>query len=51
MCYDYELEYLVRRAEAARKELQKTEQRSKGIPASPKPSAPTEVPEEKPVPA
>jgi len=51
MCYDYELEYLVRRAEEARKELKKAEERNKGIPASPKPSAPVEVPEEKPVPA
>ncbi|HWM43073.1 MAG TPA: hypothetical protein VNP36_11595 [Burkholderiales bacterium] len=46
MCYDYELEYLVRRAEEARKELQKTDPREK-----PKPAAPVEVPEEKPVPA
>ncbi len=46
MCYDYELEYLVRRAEEARKEAKKTEQREK-----PKPAAPVEVPEEKPVPA
>jgi hypothetical protein len=44
MCYDYELEYLVRRAEEARKELKKAEAQSK-------PAAPAEVPEEKPVPA
>jgi hypothetical protein len=41
MCYDYEFEYLVRRAEEARKELQKTEQ----------PKEPVEAPEENPVPA
>jgi hypothetical protein len=46
MCYDYELEYLARRAEEARKELKKAEERSK-----PQPAAPVEVPEEKPVPA
>ena len=45
MCYDYELEYLVRRAEEARKELKKAEERK------PQPAAPVEVPEEKPVPA
>ena len=44
MCYDYELEYLVRRAEEARKEL-------KQAPEKPKPAAPVEAPEEKPVPA
>lgn len=44
MCYDYELEYLVRRAEEARKEVKKTEEREK-------PATPIEVPEEKPVPA
>jgi hypothetical protein len=47
MCYDYELEYLVRRAEEARKEVKKTEQQRE----NPKPAAPVEVPEEKPVPA
>ena len=46
MCYDYELEYLVRRAEEARKELKKAEERDK-----PKPAAPTETPQETPVPA
>jgi hypothetical protein len=46
MCYDYELDYLARRAEEARKELKKAEERDR-----PKPAAPVEVPEEKPVPA
>ena len=46
MCYDYELEYLARRAEEARKELKKAEERDK-----PKPTAPAEVPQETPVPA
>ena len=46
MCYDYELDYLVRRAEEARKELRKAEEQAK-----PKPAAPVEIPEEKPVPA
>jgi hypothetical protein len=49
MCYDYELEYLVRRAEEARKELKKAEERTK-----PKPAAPVEAPQpggqEEPVP-
>jgi len=49
MCYDYELEYLVRRAEEARKELKKAEERNK-----PKPAAPAEAPQpsgqEEPVP-
>lgn len=49
MCYDYELEYLVRRAEEARKELKKAEERTK-----PKPAAPAEAPQpgsqEEPVP-
>jgi hypothetical protein len=48
MCYDYELDYLVRRAEEARKELKKAEEQAK---VKPKPAAPVEVPEEKPVPA
>jgi hypothetical protein len=43
MCYDYDLEYLARRAEEARKELKKTEEQQPPVPA--------EVPEEKPVPA
>ena len=52
MCYEYELEYQLRRAEEARKELKKAEeQRGRGIPASPKPAAPAEAPEETPVPA
>ena len=38
MCYDYELEYLVRRAEEARKEL-------KQAPEKPKPAAPAEAPQ------
>ena len=46
MCYDYEIDYLVRRVEEARKELQKAQEREKQ-----KPAAPVEVPEEKPVPA
>ena len=41
MCYDYEFEYLVRRAEEERKELKKTEQ----------PVQPVETPEEQPAPA
>jgi hypothetical protein len=51
MCYDYELDYLVRRAEEARKELKQAEERKKELAASPKPAAPVEVAEEKPVPA
>jgi hypothetical protein len=46
MCYDYEFEYLARRAEEARKELKKTQEKKE-----PQPAAPVEVPEEKPVPA
>ena len=42
MCYDYELEYLVRRAEEARKELKQADQ--------PQPAKPAQAPEEKPVP-
>jgi hypothetical protein len=49
MCYDYELDYLARRAEEARRELKKAEERSK-----PKPAAPAEAPkpsgQEEPVP-
>ena len=49
MCYDYELDYYLRRAEEARKELKKAEQQSK-----PRPAAPTEAPkpagQEEPVP-
>jgi len=49
MCYDYELGYLARRAEEARKELKKAEERNK-----PKPAAPAEAPQpggqEEPVP-
>ncbi|MGH8690343.1 MAG: hypothetical protein ACREUS_04875 [Burkholderiales bacterium] len=48
MCYDYELEYYLRRAEEARKELKKAEDRK------PKPAAPAEAPQpagqEEPVP-
>jgi hypothetical protein len=47
MCYDYELEYLARRAEEARKELKKAEEQRQRQ----KTPAPVEVPEEKPVPA
>jgi hypothetical protein len=47
MCYDYELDYLARRAEEARKELEKAEEQRKKH----QPAAPVEVPEEKPVPA
>jgi hypothetical protein len=39
MCYEYELEYQLRRAEEARKELKKAEERNK-----PKPAAPAEAP-------
>jgi hypothetical protein len=53
MCYEYELEYQLRRAEEARKELKKAEERRKG-PATPKPAAPAEAPQpggqEEPVP-
>ena len=49
MCYDYELEYLARRAEEARRELKKAEERNK-----PKPATPAEAPkpsgQEEPVP-
>ena len=49
MCYDYELEYLARRAEEARRELKKAEERNK-----PRPAAPVEEPkpsgQEEPVP-
>jgi hypothetical protein len=40
MCYEYELEYQLRRAEEARKELKKAEERNK-----PKPAAPAEAPQ------
>lgn len=43
MCYEYELEYQLRRAEEARRELKKAEERSKGT-ATPKPTAPAEAP-------
>jgi hypothetical protein len=43
MCYEYELEYQLRRAEEARKELKKAEERNKGT-ATPKPAAPAEAP-------
>ena len=53
MCYEYELEYQLRRAEEARKELKKAEERSKGT-ATPRPAAPAEAPQpggqEQPVP-
>ena len=46
MCYDYELEYLMRRAEEARKELQKAEERAREkSKEEPKPSG-----QEEPVP-
>lgn len=35
MCYDHELEYYLRRAEQARKELKKAEERAKPEPATP----------------
>ena len=41
MCYDYELVYQLRRAEEARKELKKAEERNK---PKPKPAAPAEAP-------
>jgi len=51
MCYDYELEYLVRRAEEARKELKQAEERNKVTPATPKPAAaPQPGNQEEPVP-
>ena len=40
MCYDYEFDYLARRAEEARKELKKAEEHNK-----PKPVAPAEAPQ------
>jgi len=46
MCYEYELEYQLRRAEEARKELKQAEERDRA-----KTPAPREVPQEKPVPA
>ena len=49
MCYDYELEYLARRAEEARRQLKKVEEGK-----TPKPAAPVEEPkpsgQEEPVP-
>jgi len=49
MCYEFELEYQLRRAEEARRELKKAEERNK-----PKPAAPAEAPQpggqEEPVP-
>ena len=52
MCYDYELEYLARRAEEARRELKKAEERSKPKPAAPAeaPAAPPSGGQEEPVP-
>jgi len=55
MCYEYELEYQLRRAEEARKELKKAEERNKGTATpKPKPAAPAEAPQpggqEEPVP-
>jgi len=52
MCYDYELEYLARRAEEARRELKKIQDRNK---PAPKPATPAEAPQprggqEEPVP-
>jgi hypothetical protein len=45
MCYDYELEYQLRRAEEARRELKKAEERRKGTATpKPKPAAPAEAP-------
>lgn len=40
MCYEYELEYQLRRAEEARRELKKAEERN----SKPKPTAPAEAP-------
>ena len=39
MCYEYELEYYLRRAEEARRELKRLEELNK-----PKPAAPAEAP-------
>jgi hypothetical protein len=47
MCYEYELEYQLRRAEEARKEQKKAEDRSKPKPAE----APNSGGQEEPVPA
>jgi len=47
MCYEYELEYQLRRAEEARKELKKAEERNKGTATpKPKPAAPAEAPQQ-----
>ena len=51
MCYDYEFDYLARRAEEARRELKKAEEQR----VKPKPAAPAEAPQpgggqEEPVP-
>jgi cytochrome oxidase assembly protein ShyY1 len=56
MCYAYEQEYWLRRAEEIRKEMQKTEERLKQqpapAPAPAKPTAPdTGVEQPEPVPA
>jgi hypothetical protein len=48
MCYDYELEYLVRRAEEARKELKQAAEKPK--PAAPAAEAPQPGGQEEPVP-
>ena len=40
MCYEFERDYLTRRAEEARKEMQKAEERMK----QPKPAAPAAAP-------
>ena len=50
MCYEYELEYYLRRAEEAREELKRAQER-----IQPKPAAPAEAPQpsagqEEPVP-
>jgi len=41
VCYEYEWEYQPKRAEEARKEMQKTEEQRK----KPKPASPASVPE------
>jgi hypothetical protein len=49
MCYDYELDYYLRRAEEARKELKKPGQQTKPTPAAPA-EAPKPAGQEEPVP-
>jgi hypothetical protein len=49
MCYEYELEYYVRRAEEARREMKRLEELNKPKPAAPA-EAPTPSGQEEPVP-